>query len=324
MQRSASALPIDSKSTAALWPRSISLETLLYLLILGVAVFTRFRDLGAGALHHDESMHAYYSWLYATGHGYVHNPLLHGPLLFHLTAFTFLLFGESDATARLMPAIFGTALVGLPWFLRGPRFLGRWGALSASALILISPSILYYSRHLRHDMFTLTLTMVLAISIWRYLERPERRWILAGAASIGLMLANHEIIFAILAIFGLYLYAVFAIDRIVTWRHDPARRWAAQIVIAAHAFLLLGTAAIVALAPKSRIDELITIPWDHPTSQQQRDYYEVVATSPVVIAFLIVAVISLAMLIAGLRAARKPELLGDTQPGSVAAGVRSL
>jgi uncharacterized protein (TIGR03663 family) len=324
MQRSASALPVESRSTVAIWPRSISLETLLYLLILGVAIFTRFRDLSAGALHHDESMHAYYSWLYATGHGYVHNPLLHGPLLFHLTALTFLLFGESDATARLMPAIFGTVLVGLPWFLRGPRFLGRWGALSASALILISPSILYYSRHLRHDMFTLTLTMVLAIAILRYLERPERRWIFAGAASTGMMLANHEIIFAILAIFGLYLYAVFAIDRIVTWQRDPVRRRAANIVIAAHAFLLLSVAAIGVLSPKSRIDELITIPWDHPTSQQQRDYYEVVATSPVVIAFLVVAILSLVLLVAGLRAARKPELLGDTQPGSVAAGVRSL
>ncbi|CAN5564095.1 hypothetical protein BH09CHL1_BH09CHL1_19630 [soil metagenome] len=57
MQRSASAMPVESRSTVALWPRTISLETLLYLLILAVAVFTRFRDLSAGALHHDESMH---------------------------------------------------------------------------------------------------------------------------------------------------------------------------------------------------------------------------------------------------------------------------
>lgn len=327
MQRSASATPARSGSTVSIWPRTISLETLLYLLILAAAVFTRFRDLSAGALHHDESMHAYYSWLYATGHGYIHNPLLHGPLLFHLTALTFLLFGESDATARLMPAIFGTVLVFLPWFLRGPRFLGRWGALSASALILISPSILYYSRHLRHDMFTLTLTMVLAICIVRYLERPERCWVIAGAASIGLMLANHEIIFAILAIFGLYLYAVFAVDRIRVWWRDSQRRRGARIVLFAHVFFVIGTAAIFVLAPKSRIDELITIPWEYPTRQEQRDYYERVVTSPVVIACLVVAFISIALLAVGLRSVRtsgSASLMEDAKEGSVAAGVRSL
>ena len=50
-------------------------------------------------------MHAYYSWRYLEGFGYSHNPLLHGPLLFHLVALGFFLFPENDATARLMPQI---------------------------------------------------------------------------------------------------------------------------------------------------------------------------------------------------------------------------
>lgn len=335
MQRSALSpgVPLDRRATVVIWPRAISLESLLYLSIMTAAVLSRFWNLGAGALHHDESMHAYYSWLYATGHGYIHNPLLHGPLLFHLTAITFLLLGESDTTARLMPAIFGTVLVGLPWFLRGPRLLGRWGALSASALILVSPSILYYSRHLRHDMFTLTLTMVLAISIVRYLEQPQRRWTVTGAVSIGLMLANHEIVFAVLAIFALYLYAILALDRLYIWWRDPRRRHGARLVLIAHGLFILGTAALIVLAPQSRIDNLITIPWDHPTGQEQRDYYARVVASPVVIAFLAIAAISLVMLIAGLRAVRRSDLddgtpasalLGDAEPGSVAAGTRAL
>jgi uncharacterized protein (TIGR03663 family) len=334
MQRSAlPSLPQSQGATIAVWPRAISLETLLYLLIVTAAVLTRFWHLGAGALHHDESMHAYYSWFYATGHSYIHDPLLHGPLLFHLTALTFLLFGESDTTARIMPALFGTVLVGLPWFLRSPRLLGRWGALSASALLLVSPSILYYSRHLRHDIFTLTLTMVLAISIARYLERPQRRWLIAGAASTGATLANHEIIFAILAIFALYLYVMLAIDRLRTWWRDPPRRQGAQLVLFAHALFIVGCAAIYALAPQSRFDELITIPWDHPTPQEQHDYYARVVTSPIVIAFTVLLLASLAMLVVGLRAARRNDLsdgtpaaalLGNAEPESIAAGVRAL
>jgi predicted membrane-bound mannosyltransferase len=305
---------------------AISLETALYLIILVIACLTRFWDLGAGALHHDESMHAYYSWRYATGFNYIHNPLLHGPLLFHLTALTFLFLPESDATARLMPAIFGVALVGLPWFLRGPRFLGRWGALTASFLLLISPSILYYSRHLRHDLFTLTLTLLLFICIVRYLERPQQRWLITGAAATALMLANHEVIFAILALFFGYLYVVLVIDRILVWWRDD-RRAAAQLVLAAHAVLLLGGLAALLLTPASAREEILDIPWQQPTQQQQIDYYQKLATNELVIALLIVVAAAIAILVTGLRRARAGRgtgLLGDAAPESVAAGVHAL
>ena len=36
-------------------------------------------------------------------------------------------------------------------------WLGRLGALAASALVLISPYVLYYSRYIRHDIQVFTL-----------------------------------------------------------------------------------------------------------------------------------------------------------------------
>src|SRR6476660_4191525 len=74
----------------------LNLESLLYVVIGLLAVITRFWDLSSRALHHDESLHAYYSWLYATGQGYVHDPLMHGPSLFHSYALTYFLFGDND------------------------------------------------------------------------------------------------------------------------------------------------------------------------------------------------------------------------------------
>jgi len=279
---------------------AITLETALYIVLFAAALFTRFYDLGHGALHHDESMHAYYSWRYLEGFGYSHNPLLHGPLLFHLVALGFFLFPENDATARLMPAIFGVALVMLPWLLRGPRLLGRWGALCASAFLLISPSILYYSRHLRHDMFTVALTLLFFICIVRYLESPERRWLITGAASIALMLANHEVIFAILALFFGYLYVVMVGERILTWWRDE-RRAAAVLVLAAHAVAIIGIILIALVTPHEYVDEILTIPWQRPTNQQQFDYYRNLLTNPMVVATLIVLLAALGILIAGLR-----------------------
>ena len=51
----------------------------------------------------------------------------------------------------------------LPYLLRGPRLLGRWGALTASFLLLVSPTILYQSRYIRHDIYTVVGSLLLFI-----------------------------------------------------------------------------------------------------------------------------------------------------------------
>ena len=61
----------------------------------------RMIDLGARAMHHDESLHALYSWYLFVGRGYTHDPMMHGPFLFHFTALLYALFGDSEVTARL-------------------------------------------------------------------------------------------------------------------------------------------------------------------------------------------------------------------------------
>ena len=191
----------ERASSPRLATPGITLELALYAVILIAAVLTRFWDLGSRALHHDESLHAYFSWLLATGEGYVHDPLMHGPFLFHFNALIYALFGDSDASSRFGPALFGVILVALPILLRGPRHLGRWGALTASALILISPSLLYQSRYLRHDIFTVAGALFLLIAIVRYVEQPSRGWLIAIGVTVGFLLTNHEIVFGIAAIF---------------------------------------------------------------------------------------------------------------------------
>src|SRR5690606_32137458 len=126
-------------------------EVLVYGGLLLFTVVTRFWDLGSRSLHHDESLHALYSYYLYIGRGYQHDPMMHGPLQFHLNALFYFLFGVSDYTARILPAICGVALVMTPFFLR--RFLGKYGALSTSALLAISPTIFYYSRFVRNDIY---------------------------------------------------------------------------------------------------------------------------------------------------------------------------
>ena len=85
--------PPDDLAIDAFHTRRITVEQIAYGVIFVAALLTRFWDLGSRALHHDESEHAYYSWIYAIGGGYVHDPLLHGPFLFHANALVYPLGG---------------------------------------------------------------------------------------------------------------------------------------------------------------------------------------------------------------------------------------
>ena len=93
-------------------------EVAAYVLLVVIAASMRFWDLGARAIGYDESLHMYYSYRLAEGFGYQHNPLSHGPFQYHAIAGVFFLFGDSEFTARLPAALFGVALVILPYFFR--------------------------------------------------------------------------------------------------------------------------------------------------------------------------------------------------------------
>src|SRR5687768_8153205 len=124
-------------------------ETLVFVVILIAAIFTRLYGLGDRAMSHDESLHVYYSYnLYMRG-DFDHTPLMHGPIMFHANALMYALFGDNDFTGRLYAALLGIGMVMTPILFR--RWLGRWGSILASLMILISPLLMYYNRYIRED-----------------------------------------------------------------------------------------------------------------------------------------------------------------------------
>ncbi|MBX3071404.1 MAG: TIGR03663 family protein [Thermomicrobiales bacterium] len=309
-------------------PASVSVESCLYLLMVVAAILSRFWDLGSKTLHHDESLHTYYSWELAVGRGYVHDPLMHGPFLFHANALVYWLFGATDATSRYMPALFGVFIVALPWLLRGPQFLGRWGALAASFFFLISPTILYQSRYIRHDIYTIAGTLLLFICVVRYVDEQRRRWLVAGAATIAFLLTNHEIVFAILAIFGGYLYATVFVEYFRVWRtRAPRLAWG---LVGLHLLMVIASVALFAVTSTSTKDELLAIPWENPTADQQREYYKTVVTNPMILGYVVLLALFLAGLVflvmEGRNVRYDPECESDCHPerrqGAVSRAVR--
>jgi uncharacterized protein (TIGR03663 family) len=165
-------------------------EKVAYVVIFAVAVITRFWDLGARAMSHDESLHALYSYYLYNGTGYAHNPMMHGPFLFHANALIYFLFGDSDYTARVVPAIFGVALVMSPLLLK--PWLGRLGALFTSIMLLISPAILYHSRYIRDDIYMALWVVLLIAALFHLLRSHRPGWLIFGGAVLMLALTTME------------------------------------------------------------------------------------------------------------------------------------
>lgn len=148
-------------------------ETLAYAGLVAIALVLRLIALPDRAFHHDESEHGYFAWLFATGHGYHYDPILHGPVRDLVTGTVFFLFGASDWTARIGPALLGSALVALPYLLR--RQVGSTAALATAALLCVSPTFLYYTRFDREDTYAIALTLALTVVVFRFLDQP-RPW----------------------------------------------------------------------------------------------------------------------------------------------------
>jgi uncharacterized protein (TIGR03663 family) len=181
---------------------AVNWEVVIYVGLMSAAFALRFWDLGGRALHHDESIHGQWSWGLIQGN-YRHSPIFHGPLYYHVQGLVFLLIGAADYTARVSAALFGTALVALPLLLR--RRLGAAGTIAAVALIAFSPTLVYYSRFFREDIYMAFFTLLMVVGIWRYIEGGQQRWLFVAAAAFTGGVLTKEGAFLVVAVFLLYL-----------------------------------------------------------------------------------------------------------------------
>jgi uncharacterized protein (TIGR03663 family) len=202
---------------------TLNAETIIFVIILFLAIVSRFYDLGARVMSHDENTHVFYSWRFYRGEGFAHDPLMHGPLLFHLTAFSYLLFGDNDFTARLPQALFGILTVGFMLYYR--RYFGRAGALIAAGLMLISPYILYYGRYARNEAFVGLFGVVMIWAILRYLESGQNRYLywLTGSTVLHFTSKETSFIYTAQALLFLAFYLIYRL-MINRWRDASYRR----------------------------------------------------------------------------------------------------
>ncbi|MBO0784041.1 MAG: TIGR03663 family protein, partial [Ktedonobacteraceae bacterium] len=224
------------------WPtREQLLLWLPFWVVILLGATLRFWGLGDKPLHHDESLHAYYSlqlmhdmehWLdcfRGTRSCFRYDPLIHGPFQFHGIALVYKIaewlnapdHGVNTTTVRILAATLGSALVGLPYLLRDR--LGTLGAWLSCLLLAISPGMVYFSRFAREDIYMAFFTLLLVVCTALYLRNRKPGWLVGAAIALSLSYATKEATFLTIAIFGSFFGALLAWELGVKWRAFQVR-----------------------------------------------------------------------------------------------------
>ncbi|CCJ35983.1 glycosyl transferase family protein [Methanoculleus bourgensis MS2] len=209
----------------------------LFLLILLVTIALRFYFLDLKLFHHDEAIHAWFSYKLLTEGTYIYDPMYHGPFLYYTTAGIFSLLGDSDLVGRLLPALFGTLLVALVYPVYKLGYLDKKQALIAALFLAVSPNMVYFSRFLRNDIYIAFFTMALLVALLYYIERGQMRYALLAGAAAGFGMSAKENMPIVLLIFGaFFLYLVW------TRKVRLPARWVRDVVLGG--LVLVGIMAV--------------------------------------------------------------------------------
>ncbi|MGH2559213.1 MAG: hypothetical protein ACRDJH_09120 [Thermomicrobiales bacterium] len=138
-------------STPSVLDRTIDLSAIRWSAIVWVAVAVaaaglRFAQLDHLALSPDEAHRSYDAWIFFRGASADPGQEIANtsPVLLLLQSFAFFLFGTTDVTARIVPALLGLGLVLLTAGLR--PFVGTAATVGMAALAAVSPTLLFASR----------------------------------------------------------------------------------------------------------------------------------------------------------------------------------
>jgi len=204
------------------WPR-FTIYHLIIVLILITAVLSRFVMLGERVMSHDEVNHVVPSYSYYQGEGYRYDPVTHGPFQFHMITLSYVLFGDSDFSARVPDAVFGIAVVAFAIF-AFKKYLGKAGSLVAGFLFTISPFISFYSRYTRNEIYIVFWGMALIWGILRYLEYGRKRTLLFITIITALHFCDKATSYIFTAELLIFLLVVF-VARIITkpWKNRQLR-----------------------------------------------------------------------------------------------------
>lgn len=191
----------------------------LYLLVFAAAAIMRFSQLGGTPLSPAEAKEALAVWQFLQPQPSA--VTIASPAYFTLTSLLIPILGISDAIVRLVPAIFGLALISLPWLLR--RKIGAIGVLVCASLLAVSPLNSVISRTVGGDAIALFALLLFAISVARLNNGSSERWFYVLTVALGLGLASSPLFYSGLLTLCATLLLVKFFTKESVWFAPPER-----------------------------------------------------------------------------------------------------
>lgn len=185
------------------FPTKIDKRLMMFILIAITGFLIRLYNLSQNPLDFDESIHAFTSFLFFEDGFYRYNPTTHGPFLYYITSGIFHVLGDGIFSARLLPALFGGAMVLLLLPLR--RYLGDVKFLLISGMIAYSYYFIVYSRQIRHDIFLAFFILAFIVCMNLFFENHSKSYLYLGFACLALTMAIKPTTFIFMFIFIYFL-----------------------------------------------------------------------------------------------------------------------
>ncbi|HEY0349676.1 MAG TPA: flippase activity-associated protein Agl23, partial [Pyrinomonadaceae bacterium] len=173
------------------------------LAILLVGAFLRLVKLSLVPLHHDEGVNGNFLVTLVREGKYFYDPQnYHGPTLYYFSAIIPWIvrffggkaagdtYGLTTFNIRLVTVAFGVATIWLALLLR--KRIGEIGALSAAALIAISPGAVYLSRYFIHESLFVFFTLGIVVAALKYYDTGRGVYLILASISTALMVATKE------------------------------------------------------------------------------------------------------------------------------------
>ena len=142
-------------------------------------------------LHHDEGVNGHFVSNIVEGKGWNYDAEnYHGPTLFYITAISFLAFGGSVFALRIVPVLFGSLLVFLPYLFR--KKLGCWGLAAGCFALAFSPALLYYSMFAIHEILFAFFAVFSLAFLLKFVGGKKPWMLFSGTVCLALLFATKE------------------------------------------------------------------------------------------------------------------------------------
>jgi uncharacterized protein (TIGR03663 family) len=187
------------------------------MVLMALAAQIRWKGISARPLHADEAVHAFKldelikgTWTYDP-HDY------HGPTIYYFALPILKMAGArdiaefTDVQLRLVPLIFGVALIPLLWLLRDA--IGKTAMAAAGIFTALSPAMVFYSDYYIQEMVFVFFTAGAIACVWRYTLTKRFGWLIGCSIFFGLAASTKEtwIISAAAAAWGILAVWVHAL-----------------------------------------------------------------------------------------------------------------